>query len=87
MSFSGMLQSTQVSSARLTKSGAQELATGQCASGSESQSSPGEESTGGSVANLGENYFQVDSGSTTELYSRQRLVIDLCFISVAAMGP
>lgn len=38
------------------------------------------------MANLGENYFQVDTSSTTELYSRQRLVIASCFIGVAATG-
>lgn len=83
------MQSTQASSARhgngsQRQSGSQELATGQCALGSESQSSPGGKSPGGSVANLEENCFQLGTNSTTELYSRQRLVIALCFTAVAA---
>lgn len=44
----------------------------------------GGKSPGGSVANLEENCFQLGSNSTTELYSRQRLVIALCFTAVAA---
>lgn len=36
------------------------------------------------MANLEENCFQLGTNSTTELYSRQRLVIALCFTAVAA---